>query len=348
MNKNEIFISHSSNDKDIADLIVDLLVTGTNVSNKVFFCSSLEGLGIPKGKNFIDYIKEQIQEPKLVIMILSPNYFESGFCMCELGASWILSHSIYPILVPPLLYSDVKDVLLGIQIAEINNKSDLDDLRDEIINIFNIKDSSTARWEIKRNQFLKKIKVVLKNIKHPGKVKYSEYKDIQNKYNQALEEYENSQNEIESLKNLIEELKKCKDSNEVNKIIISNLDDDEKFNCLVDNVKKEFRQVSVIVKRVLYYETSKKFFTPDPYDNGIWSDIEEEADRGFLCIDYDENIVSVNSDDLLIKKAIKAIKKLDKFLSEEVSSEFWELYEKENKHPPKLSNKRFWDYELMG
>ncbi|WP_461256141.1 toll/interleukin-1 receptor domain-containing protein, partial [Treponema sp. R80B11-R83G3] len=94
----EIFISHSSKNKSIADKLVDLIETGIGVSSDNIFCSSLEGMGIPSGKNFINFIKEQITEPKIVILLLTQSYYKSIFCLCELGASWALSHNIIPII----------------------------------------------------------------------------------------------------------------------------------------------------------------------------------------------------------------------------------------------------------
>ena len=117
----KIFISHAAKDKKLADLLVDFLETGTPLTSNDIFCSSLEGLGIPTGKNFIEYIKEEIQTPETVILLLSPNYFASQFCLCELGASWALSHNVLPLLVPPLTYDDIEGVLSGIQINKIND-----------------------------------------------------------------------------------------------------------------------------------------------------------------------------------------------------------------------------------
>lgn len=97
-----VFISHAVKNKDIADKLVDLLETGVGISDSEIFCSSLEGLGIPGGTNFVEFIRKQIKDPKVVILLLSEDYFDSQFCLAELGASWVLSHRVVPILVPPL------------------------------------------------------------------------------------------------------------------------------------------------------------------------------------------------------------------------------------------------------
>ena len=147
-----LFISHAIKDRPIANALADLLHQfGLNESD--IFCSSLEGMGIPEGKKFVDFIHEQIQNPKLVIQLLSSNYFESTFCVAELGACWGMNHQTFPILVPPSDYDDMNATLLGIQAAKLDSKRDLNNLKDLITKVFG-KSLSTARWEIKRDEFL--------------------------------------------------------------------------------------------------------------------------------------------------------------------------------------------------
>ena len=56
----KIFISHSSFDIKIATALVDFLVRGIGLDDKLIFCSSVRGHGIPLGVNFNDYILEQL------------------------------------------------------------------------------------------------------------------------------------------------------------------------------------------------------------------------------------------------------------------------------------------------
>jgi len=49
----KVFISHSVKDKELANAMVDLLQTGIGINTNDIFCSSVEGLGIPGGANFI-------------------------------------------------------------------------------------------------------------------------------------------------------------------------------------------------------------------------------------------------------------------------------------------------------
>lgn len=107
----KIFISHAVADKELVDAFVDFLQTGCGVSHEDIFCSSLEGMTIPEGSSFVQFMEETLRGADFVIMIITPSYYESIFCVCELGATWILQHNNFPLLVPPLDWSDFKAVL---------------------------------------------------------------------------------------------------------------------------------------------------------------------------------------------------------------------------------------------
>jgi len=107
----DIFISHAVADKSLARLFVDLLKEGIGVPSAAIFCSSLKGHGIPFTEDFNDYMKQQIQAPKLVVLIMTPAYLESAFCLMELGASWANSLKALPVVVPPVAFDTVSKTL---------------------------------------------------------------------------------------------------------------------------------------------------------------------------------------------------------------------------------------------
>ncbi len=152
-----IFISHSIKNREVADALVDLLETGIGIPDSEVFCSSLEGLGIPSGVNFVEFIRSQVESTDIVILLLSKEYFESHFCVAELGASWVLCHRMVPLLIPPLAYGDVKAVLTGIQLLKIEDKVALNQMHSEIIEALAIEGKTFERWEVKRDSFLNTI-----------------------------------------------------------------------------------------------------------------------------------------------------------------------------------------------
>ena len=149
-----IFVSHAAKDADLVEEFVDLLQLGVNVHPDDVFCSSLPGMNIPTGVAFVQHIKSQIAAPEIVLLLISPEFLKSQFCNNEVGASWALSLPIYPLLVPPIDYSDVRGVLDGVQVAKLSDKEKLNDLRDDLTEKLGLTAFRTSHWERKRDKFL--------------------------------------------------------------------------------------------------------------------------------------------------------------------------------------------------
>jgi hypothetical protein len=156
-----IFVSHAARDEALVEEFVELLQVGVNVHPDDVFCSSLPGMNIPTGRAFVEHIKSQVQDPEIVLLIISSEFLKSQFCLNEVGASWALSLSLYPLLVPPLGYGDVRGVLAGVQAAKIDDKEKLNDLRDDLIEKLQLTPLRTSHWERKRDKFLGKLSTLV-------------------------------------------------------------------------------------------------------------------------------------------------------------------------------------------
>jgi len=179
MTDKKLFISHAAKDKPLVDRFVDLLDVGCRLPREEIFCTSADDLGVPAGNsNFIDYIKSTIKDPSLVILILSPNYFSSPFCMCELGAVWALSLPNFPLIVPPITQADVGGVLEVMQCKSLDSKPDLDSLRDTIIEKHAIEKSPTATWSTKCEQFISDLPEILRDIPSPEIKKFGTVQSV--------------------------------------------------------------------------------------------------------------------------------------------------------------------------
>ena len=65
-----IFVSHAAKDEGLVEEFVELLQVGVGIHPDDVFCSSLPGMDIPTGRAFIEYIKSQVQNPELVLLIV--------------------------------------------------------------------------------------------------------------------------------------------------------------------------------------------------------------------------------------------------------------------------------------
>ena len=104
----KIFISHSSKDKSIA-LAFSRFLESIDTTVQVF-CSSDTG-SIRAGSNFANEISKALNNCDIFIPLISRNYYNSRFCMIELGFAYAIlfrEHSvggtnyIFPIAVPPI------------------------------------------------------------------------------------------------------------------------------------------------------------------------------------------------------------------------------------------------------
>lgn len=82
-----IFISHSSKNAEIADILRDFLV-GAGIPNNYIFCSSLPG-------NDVRYtipaeVKAKLGRSTVSIAILSNEYYNSMYCVNEAGIIWFM------------------------------------------------------------------------------------------------------------------------------------------------------------------------------------------------------------------------------------------------------------------
>lgn len=163
----KIFISHSSLDSKYVEKIIDLLET-IGVPSQKIFCSSFEGYGVKLGKDFLEYLKDELNNDILVIFILSNNFYSSVICLCEMGATWIKTNNHIPILIPPFEYSDIKGVIPTTHGMKIDEKEKYNSLKEIVEESFKISPINNSVWERKRDNHLKQIKQIIedKDVSH--------------------------------------------------------------------------------------------------------------------------------------------------------------------------------------
>ncbi|EKS6739482.1 toll/interleukin-1 receptor domain-containing protein [Enterobacter kobei] len=341
----QIFISHAVNDKALADAFVDLLQTGLNLRSDDVFCSSLEGLGIPAGENFIDHIKDQIQAPKLVVAIISRNYLSSQFCMCELGAAWAMSHKLLPLLVPPLQYQDVQGVLKATQLERIDNHNDLSQFAECLNDIFPSLNINIARWNVKAEKFTKNIPILISECAAPNTIPIVEYENLKKELLETRAALEEINDENEILSNKIKELALCKDASEVREVQKKFSSEEAQFDEYIEDCSSALDKLPRIVSLVLCRSFGTG--TPvliDPYKDDIASEEANDAvSKQYLKVEG--KFYELNDDHPKIKKISAKLDKLERFLHD-ISEDFITSFEDANDFPLSLDNREFWEWGL--
>lgn len=128
-----IFISHATKNKEIVLKFAELL---ESISSEIeVFCSSENG-SIKVGKDFIETIFKELDASDLFVPILSREYYESRFCMIELGVAYsylfnkfkkneenyIFPFALYPVRKGQALSGTP---MTNIQTGEINDENDI-------------------------------------------------------------------------------------------------------------------------------------------------------------------------------------------------------------------------------
>lgn len=108
--KNNVFISHSSENKEIV-LQLSAYIERLGVKPKHIFCSSIISQGVKNGEKLASSISNAINKSKVLIFLLSYDFINSPYCMQELGAGWYLSEQnkakCFCLVLPDISLSEV-------------------------------------------------------------------------------------------------------------------------------------------------------------------------------------------------------------------------------------------------
>jgi len=341
-----IFISHAATDKAIADQVVDLLDTamGIAVQDDVF-CTSLEGLKIPPGTDFKGFIKDQIQEPEIVILLISQNYLSSQFCLAELGASWAMSHRIIPFLIPPITVDDLKAVLTNIHVLQIDDGSDWNEALAVFRDVLKI-DPNINRWERKRDDYLEAIKELIRKQEAPPTVSLAKFQAVKEKAMAANEEIEQLELENAELTEINVRLKRAKDATEVARVELEHLPAAKRFQTLVSEAKREMKPLLSVVREALYYYFRESYLPWGGFgEDAKNADMERAIERELLD-DLGPDGARVNSGNPKVARAIGALNHLQKFVDRD-AEELVEAYIKEYDDELSFTSRSFWERHLL-
>ncbi len=149
-----VFISHSHDDADLADGLVELLISGADVPRSSIYCSSVGGTRSDPGGSYADDIRNAIRNAALNIIVVSEAFQASPYCQAELGAIWAREDANpFPLLVPPIGYAQLGGVLSGSQAETLSDPASLDRLYDRVTSALDIR-ADTGRWSARAQAFL--------------------------------------------------------------------------------------------------------------------------------------------------------------------------------------------------
>ncbi len=151
----KIFISHSSKDFDICTPFVELL-EDLGIPEESILYTSLPRFGIPGDVDIYEYLRSKINDNFYMFYMLSDNYYQSPVCLNEMGAAWVAQND-YSTFILPNLSVGIKGVVDSKRKAwDITKAVELNNLKEKLVNDFNLT-ISLNKWEDKKNNFLDKV-----------------------------------------------------------------------------------------------------------------------------------------------------------------------------------------------
>jgi hypothetical protein len=149
-----IFISHSSIDTDLANLILELLRFALNISSKEIRCTSVDGYRLSGGANVDSTLKNEVLNTKILIGLISEKSFDSAYVLFELGARWGTGKKLIPLLAPGMNANKLKGPIIGYNALSCESNSQLHQLVENIAESLNLNLENPSSYQNKIDAIL--------------------------------------------------------------------------------------------------------------------------------------------------------------------------------------------------
>ncbi|MEM1494109.1 TIR domain-containing protein, partial [Bacillus velezensis] len=152
----KIFISHSSKDKTVCDAFVDLL-EGIGVPSEDIIYTSSPYHGIPGDDNIFDYLRKHLFKGAYVCYMLSDNYYDSVYCLNEMGATWVNSNNSSTFKLPGF-EGEIKGVIDKNKKAySLEEPLEVYDFKEKILRMYDLT-LDPKKWERIKSSFYENLK----------------------------------------------------------------------------------------------------------------------------------------------------------------------------------------------
>ena len=137
-----LFISHSSEDAALVELLVDLLKSALSLKASEIRCTSVDGYRLPIGAKTDESLRQEIQDAKLFIGLISASSIKSTYVLFELGARWGCAKHLAPILAPASIQHILFGPLANLNALKCDSVSQLHQLIQDLAGVLEITPSA--------------------------------------------------------------------------------------------------------------------------------------------------------------------------------------------------------------
>jgi hypothetical protein len=338
-----IFISHSSKDECVATLFIDeILKAGIGLTGKIM-CTSTSGYKLNLGKDIDSEIKSFIANSSVSVFLLSHNFYASKYCLCEMGAVWVLSKRCVFFVIPPMEHSESTEMFQRYKFATIDSEEDLFHFANDIKDEFNI-NVNIPNYRRKVNDFIKHLTNL--DIPETEIVSLKAHEALKTELTQYKEDNSKLTDENNRLSILCEEIKRAKSSEEISKMEICSLPEHEQLELLISNASdaiKKIKNCRIVRECLFYYFRGENFSTSSA--EHLFDELEISRAIEFKQVAINEGALEPDENDSAVALAISKVRELRDFASE-ASVLFIDTYNKSNTHPLDLEHRGFWQDNL--
>lgn len=340
----DIFVSHAVVDQKLVTLLVDFLKEAIGVPVDGIFCSSIPDHGIPLAADFNAYIKQQLQKPKLTLLLLTPSYLESAFCMMELGAAWAQDHTALAIVVDPVPFATVTNTLGLKQAMKIDSATGPIELRKLIVaSGVTLEKRGEHAWDNKRDAWRADIKKAVRKVAAAKRVPAADHATALAKVEEQAAEIEELEASLDRQRELIAKLEAAKSADDVKRIKREALGD--------QGLENHFEELLAEVKARRPANTSNSVFKHLLTDHfGKAGEIDWYGDRDAFTQAIKYNILDndpphdVKWKSSKLKPLRAAIAEVVSFLDSEEGREFSKAQDEDDPMDPE--DLAFWEWHL--
>lgn len=130
--KINIFVSHSHQDIELANRLVDLLTKALKIDTRTIRCTSVTGYNLSAGDLSTQMLRQNLQDCDVVIGLITTNSLSSAYVLFELGAAWGLGSRLVPIMGPGCELSRVRPPLSDYHFYKWNVRHHWEKLIDDL------------------------------------------------------------------------------------------------------------------------------------------------------------------------------------------------------------------------
>jgi len=143
----QLFISHASDDIELARNVVILVSTALNLAASTIRCTSVDGYRLPAGANTNEQLRQEVHDSVAFIGIVSQASIRSTYVLFELGARWGAGKNLIPLLAHGVSTTSLGGPLSGLNALRADSSAQVHQLVDDLARQLSVRPQSAAVFD---------------------------------------------------------------------------------------------------------------------------------------------------------------------------------------------------------